>query len=115
MYYTIEQKDKTKTYKNWFFKINDPQTNTKMVIEYKQRKLYIYDLEHPNVITGSAIYYKDKLVNADIVFKNYNNKQWFGEIMDRVIPRVMKLVKKNVRAFEKQKMNEFYEKDRKDY
>ena len=71
-------KNKAFAFKHWLFEISDPKTGIKFLVEYKNRRFIIFDIEHPNIISGVAVYYKDKLIEADIVFKHYENKYWFG-------------------------------------
>lgn len=112
-YYSIAPtKNKTFNHKNWVFEINDPKTGIKFLVEYKSRRFIIFDIEHPNVISGVAVYYKDKLIEADIVFKHYENKYWFGEIIERLMPILMRKTIQKVQSFDKIKIAEFYEQER---
>ena len=90
-YYSIAPPKNTAfNYKNWLFEIKDPKTGIKFLVEYKRRRFIIFDIEHPNIISGVAVYYKDKLIEADIGFKHYENKYWFGEIIQRLMPTLMR-------------------------
>ena len=88
MYYNINKTNKVFSTKNWFFELCDNKTSFKCIVEYKKRKLYFYDMEHPNIISGTAVFYKNQLRQADIIFKHYNNKFWFGEIIERAMPTI---------------------------
>ena len=94
MYYDIEKEVGVKvtlptSNGTWLYEVRDPATGLKCLVKYKGRRFYIFDIQHPYVISGFAVSYKTKLKKANVVFTKYEHKFWFGSVMDRLLKIVI--------------------------
>ena len=87
--------------KTWLYEVKDPQTGFSCLVRYNQRRFTVFNMKHPFIIKGTAVYYKDKLKSANIIFVEYQHKFWFGELMERLLKILIFRTKRNIQSFEK--------------
>lgn len=104
-------KNKAFTFKNWLFEINDPKTGIKFLVEYKNRRFIIFDMTL-NIISGVAVYYKDKLIRLIQCLNTMKINTGFWRNNRKTYAYINENHNSKSQSFYKVKLQEYYEQER---